>query len=154
MMQTQKQEFSRDQMQPKIDHRIAVWQAYLNVLNSFSFPQLTSVSEDGASINSSRAPQETYVFNLANFDSIIDQDKDEAFKIAPDGKPYECNNMIELMIKYPPATEIKTGEGALLPVYYPHATFTKYFAYFTRLDKLMRRKEIFTADQSADLGHV
>lgn len=145
----------RQAMLPEVDHKLAVWQAYLNVLNSFGFPQMISHSEEGETMNTSRAPQEAYVLNLAILDSMLDEDKDEPFRKDSLGHNWECNSMIELMVKYPPDLENKGDPAtALIMPNYMHKTFVKYIEYFSRIDKLMRRQGMFTTQKMADLGHV
>lgn len=64
---------------PSIDHRAALWAAYMNCQNAFLGLTMVGSSEQGANLNITRTPQETFVYQLGILDAYLAEDKDEEF---------------------------------------------------------------------------
>lgn len=122
----------RNQFIPEVDHRLAVWQAYLNCLNAFQGIDMLGASEAGGSVNLSRTTQERFVYSLGILDGLIDGDKDEDFKQNGETN-YTYNDVPTLLIAYQPNEFGRFDAEAL----------AEYFRYWFRVDKLMRRKGMF-----------
>lgn len=123
--QSQRSEY-RQQFLPEVDHRLAVWQAYLNCVNAFQGIDMVGASEQGSSLNISRTTQERFVYCLGVLDSLVHEDKDEEFnKDSP-------TSLADLIDTYP-ANEVGRFEK-----------FSEYFRYWTRIDVLMRRQGFYT----------
>jgi len=125
-MSPQRSEY-RQQFLPEVDHRLAVWQAYLNCVNSFGGIDMVGASEQGSSLNISRTTQERFVYNLGVLDSLVHEDKDEDFN-----KDNSIGSIADLLDQHPP-NEVGRFEK-----------FSEYFRYWTRLDVLMRRQGFYT----------
>lgn len=65
---------------PSIDHRAALWAAYMNCQNAFLGLSMFGGSEPGGTMNFTRTPQETFVYQLGILDAYLKSDKDEEFK--------------------------------------------------------------------------
>lgn len=138
----------RQQFLPEVDHRSAVWQAYLNVVNSFSGIDMMGFSEASeGSLNISRTPMERFIFCLGILDGMLEEDKDDPFKKKPDGTLYPYNSIYDLLGTYNEKSTSKTMGNAELTGLLGRLTyhdFREYFAYWTRIDSLMRRQAMFT----------
>lgn len=116
----------RQQFLPEVDHRLAVWQAYLNCVNAFQGSDMMGGSEQGGSINFTRTTQERFVYSLGVLDSLVDEDKDEDFL------KEEPKSLADLLDKYQPNEFGRFDK------------FSQYFRYWTRIDELMRRQGFYT----------
>lgn len=122
----------REQFLPEIDHRLAVWQAYLNCVNFTQRPMVETTSMQGVMQSSSQVDIEQFVYALGVLDGQIDDDKDEEFNNAG------YKSIPELLeAKFPD----KTAYEATI------------FRYWTRVDKLMRRKGFYTTSKLPS-GHL
>lgn len=74
----------RQPLLPNIDWRIALWQSYLNVVNSFQGLETESEmrSAGGTSISTmtSRVSMERFMYNLGVLDGQLEEDKQESAK--------------------------------------------------------------------------
>lgn len=122
-----------------IDHRQAVLVAYSNVLNSFQMGEMSSASESQQGVtrmlSESKVTVSRFIYHLSLLDSLLDEDKDEAFKT--EGKPL---SMVEVL-------------GNVHPSAIPNMIPGPIFAYWTRIDKLLRRNEMFSAQRILK-GHI
>ena len=134
MPQFQRSEY-RQQFLPEVDHRLAVWQAYLNCVNAFQGIDMMGASEQGGSVNISRTSQERFVYSLGTLDSLLDEDKDEDFK------KQQPQSLADLLDAIQP-NEFGRFER-----------FSDYFRYWTRIDSLMRRQGFYTTAK-LDFGHL
>lgn len=125
----------RQQFLPEVDHRLAVWQAYLNCVNAFQGSDMLGGSEQGGSVNFTRTTQERFVYHLGVLDSLLDQDKDEDFKKQ---KPVSLPDLLD---------------GNLPNEFGRFDKFSDFFRYWTRIDMLMRRQGFYTTAK-LDMGHL
>lgn len=125
----------RQQFLPEVDHRLAVWQAYLNCVNSFQGIDMMGASESGGSVNISRTPQERFAYHLGVLDSLLHEDKDEDFR------KEEPDNLPDLLDTHPPDEFGRFDK------------FSDYFRYWARIDSLMRRQGFYTTSKFPS-GHL
>ena len=132
---TQRSEY-RQQFLPEIDHRLAVWQLYINCANSFQGIDMMGMSGGEGSMNVSRTTQERFVYQMGLLDQMIDDDKDPEFKAV------QPTSVADLLDSNPPNE-------------YGHfeKKFSDYIRYWGRIDKLMRRQGFYTS-QKLDFGHL
>jgi len=116
----------RQQFLPEVDHRLAVWQAYLNCVNAFQGSDMIGGSEQGGSVNFTRTTQERFVYSLGVLDSQLNMDKDEDFV------KEEPKSLADLLDIHPPNEFGRFDK------------FSEYFRYWTRIDELMRRQGFYT----------
>jgi len=116
----------RQQFLPEVDHRLAVWQAYLNCVNAFQGSDIIGGSEQGGSVNFTRTTQERFVYSLGVLDSLLDMDKDDDFK------KKDPQSLADLLDSHSP-NEFGRFDR-----------FSEYFRYWTRIDELMRRQGFYT----------
>lgn len=115
-----------------IDHRTAVMIAYQNCLNSFQMPENTTASEaqQGISrmVSESKATMTRFTFNLGVLDGLLEDEKDADFK------------------KEKPVSVVELFSSMKDPL---HPAPAAWFGYWTRIDKLLRDKELFAAQRVA-----
>jgi hypothetical protein len=126
MSQYQRSEY-RQQFLPEVDHRLAVWQAYLNCVNSFQGLELTTLAEEGKMVSVSQVPEQRFKYSLGVLDALLEQDKDDDFK--------------------------KTAPANVADLIDSEPKFTDYFRYWTRLDRLMREQGFYTTSKLPG-GHL
>lgn len=120
MAYKRQQQYSQSFVLPDIDHRMAIWQAYMNCQNSFLGIAMFGASGQEGSINISRTPQETFVYCLGVLDAYLETDKDDEFK-------KDNPNLEGLLDKYPPNE------------YGRFEKFSEYFRYWKKCQALMVR---------------
>ena len=120
----------RQQFLPEVDHKLAVWQAYLNCVNAFQGNDMIGGSEMGGSVNFTRTTQERFVYSLGVLDSLLDEDKTEEFVNEVPG------TLADLLDSLPPDDFGRFGK------------FSDYFRYWTRIDKLMRSQGFYTSKKN------
>lgn len=125
----------RQQFLPEIDHRLAIWQLYINCVNSFQGIDMIGTSGGEGSMNISRTTQERFVYQMGLLDENIDDDKDAKFRADTP------TSVADLLEKNPPN---EFGR---------FTRFHEYIRYWGRIDKLMRRMGFYTS-QKLDFGHL
>ena len=127
-MTYQKRDFQQQSTQlPEIDHKMAVWIAFNNVLNSFQMADMVSMAEQGSMVSVSEVKMNRFRYTLGLLDGLIDEDKDLDFR--KEG----VENVLELMRK--------------------NAADFEWFGYWSRVDKLLRRGLLYTANKGPS-GHL